>query len=119
VRLVVVLVATTLAAWIASMASVRVLSSYARRFGFFVVMGLWLAVFSDLPRHDIGAHPWPLGGGTRGLRPGSVGAGRSRDGLAAATGPGSRRLRARRLASESSIQRPVTPAAKRSPWEGP
>jgi hypothetical protein len=59
VRLVVVLVATTLAAWIASMASGRVLSSYARRFGFFVVMGLWLAVFSDLPRHDIGAHPWP------------------------------------------------------------
>jgi hypothetical protein len=57
-RLVVILVATTLAAWIASMASGRVLSSYARRFGFFVLMGLWLAVFSDLPQHDIGSHPW-------------------------------------------------------------
>ncbi len=58
-RLVVVLVATTLAAWIASLASGRVLSSYARRLGFFVLMGLWLAVFADLPQHDIGAHPWP------------------------------------------------------------
>jgi hypothetical protein len=57
-RLAVVLVATTLAAWIASMASPRVLSSYGRRFGFFVLMGLWLAVFSDLPQHDIGGHPW-------------------------------------------------------------
>ncbi len=57
-RLVVVLVATTLAAWIASMASARVLASWARRFGFFLLMGLWLAVFSDLPRYGIGAHPW-------------------------------------------------------------
>ena len=57
-RLAVTLVATTLAAWIVSMASGRVLASYARRFGFFVVMGLWLAVFSDLPRYDIGGHPW-------------------------------------------------------------
>jgi hypothetical protein len=57
-RLVVVLVATTLAAWLVSMASARVLASYARRFGFFVLMGLWLAVFSDLPRYGIGAHPW-------------------------------------------------------------
>jgi hypothetical protein len=57
-RLAVVLVATTLAAWIASLASGRVLSSWPRRFGFFVLMGLWLAVFSDLPQHDIGAHPW-------------------------------------------------------------
>ena len=22
-------------------------------------MGLWLAVVSDLPQHDIGGHPWP------------------------------------------------------------
>jgi len=57
-RLVTVLVATTLAAWIVSMASARVLTSYARRFGFFVLLGLWLAVFSDLPRYDIGGHPW-------------------------------------------------------------
>jgi len=57
-RLVLVLVATTLAAWIASMASGRVLASWARRFSFFVLMGLWLAVFSDLPQHDIGGHPW-------------------------------------------------------------
>ncbi len=57
-RLVVVLVATTLAAWIASMASARVLSSWLRRFGFFVLLGLWLAVFSDLPQHEIGGHPW-------------------------------------------------------------
>jgi hypothetical protein len=56
--LVVVLVATTLAAWIASIASGRVLSSWARRFGFFVLMGLWLAIFSDLARYDIGGHPW-------------------------------------------------------------
>ena len=57
-RLVVVLVATTLAAWITSMASGRVLASWARRFGLFVLMGLWLAVFSDLPQHEIGGHPW-------------------------------------------------------------
>jgi hypothetical protein len=57
-RLVTVLVATTLAAWIVSMASARVLTSCARRFGFFVLLGLWLAVFSDLPRYDIGGHPW-------------------------------------------------------------
>jgi hypothetical protein len=57
-RLAVVLVATTLAAWIASMASGRVLASYARRLGFFVLMGLWLAVFADVPQHDIGLHPW-------------------------------------------------------------
>jgi hypothetical protein len=57
-RIVVVLVATTLAAWIASMASGRVLASWARRFGFFILMGLWLAVLSDLPQHDIGGHPW-------------------------------------------------------------
>jgi hypothetical protein len=57
-RLVVVLVATTLAAWMASMASVRVLSTFGRRFGFLVLMGLWLAVFSDLPQHDVGGLPW-------------------------------------------------------------
>jgi len=56
-RLLVVLVATTLAAWIASMASGRVLASWARRFGFFLLMGLWLVVFSDLPKYGIGAHP--------------------------------------------------------------
>jgi len=70
-RLVTVLVATTLAAWIVSMASGRVLASYARRFGFFVLLGLWLAVFSDLPRYDIGGHPWSsavaLGGFDLGL----------------------------------------------------
>ena len=57
-RLVVTLVATTLAAWIVSMASGRVLASYWRRLGFFVLLALWLAVFSDLPRYDIGGHPW-------------------------------------------------------------
>jgi hypothetical protein len=56
-RLLVVLVATTLAAWIASMASGRVLASWARRFGFFLLMGLWLVVFADLPKYGIGAHP--------------------------------------------------------------
>jgi hypothetical protein len=40
------------------MASGRVLASYARRLGFFVLMGLWLAVFADVPQHDIGLHPW-------------------------------------------------------------
>jgi hypothetical protein len=25
----------------------------------FVLMGLWLAIVSDLPQHDIGGHPWP------------------------------------------------------------
>jgi hypothetical protein len=24
----------------------------------FVLMGLWLAIVSDLPQHDIGGHPW-------------------------------------------------------------
>jgi drug/metabolite transporter superfamily protein YnfA len=57
-RLVTVLVATTLAAWIVCMASGRVLASYGRRFGFFVLLGLWLVVFSDLPRYDIGGQPW-------------------------------------------------------------
>jgi drug/metabolite transporter superfamily protein YnfA len=57
-RLVTLLVATTLAAWIVSMASGRVLASYGRRLGVFVLLGLWLAVFSDLPRYDIGGQPW-------------------------------------------------------------
>jgi hypothetical protein len=35
-----------------------VLPSYWRRLGFFVLMGLWLVVFSDVPRYGIGAHPW-------------------------------------------------------------
>lgn len=56
-RLVTVLLATTLAAWIASLASPRVLSSYWRRFGFFVLMGLWLVVFSGVSRYGIGQHP--------------------------------------------------------------
>ena len=58
-QLLVLLAATTLAAWIASMAGGRVLATYGRRLGFFMLMGLWLAVFSDLPRYGIGAHPWP------------------------------------------------------------
>jgi hypothetical protein len=57
-RLVGLLVATTLAAWIVSMASARVPASYARRLGLFVLMGIWLAILSDLPRYGIGGHPW-------------------------------------------------------------
>jgi len=56
-RLVTVLVATMLAAWIVSLASARVLASYWRRFGFFVLMGLWLVSFSGVPRYGIGQHP--------------------------------------------------------------
>lgn len=57
-RLLTVLVATTLAAGIVSMASARVLASYGRRLGLFVLLALWLVVFTDLPRYDIGGHPW-------------------------------------------------------------
>jgi hypothetical protein len=57
-RLAVAFVSTTLAAWLLSRMSARVLAGYGGRLGFFVAIGLLIAVFADLPRHDIGGLPW-------------------------------------------------------------
>jgi len=55
--LAVALVAPTLAAWLLSLASDRVLNRYWRRVAFFAVIGLLVAVFSDLPKAGIGGYP--------------------------------------------------------------
>lgn len=49
-------VASTLAAWLLSMASSRILSGYARKAAFVFVIGLLLAVVGDLGRIGIGGY---------------------------------------------------------------
>lgn len=49
--------ATIIAAGMLAMASNRILASYFRRVLFFAVIGLLIAVFSDLPKSGISAYP--------------------------------------------------------------
>jgi hypothetical protein len=50
--------ATIIAAWLLAVSSARVLCGYVRRVGFFVVIGVLIAVFSDLTNFGIGSHPF-------------------------------------------------------------
>jgi hypothetical protein len=55
--LAVALVASTIAAWLLSLASDRVLRRYWHSTGFIAGIGLVVAVFSDLPKGGIGGYP--------------------------------------------------------------
>ena len=57
IRLASAFLVTLIAAWMLSVTSERVLGSYFRRVLFFAVIGLLIAVFSDLPKSGIGAYP--------------------------------------------------------------
>lgn len=57
VGLVVFLAAPMIAAWMLSQMSGRVLSSYARRVGVFVAIGLLFALFTDVASFGIGGYP--------------------------------------------------------------
>jgi hypothetical protein len=56
VNLAIAFMAPMIGAWMLSITSERILSSYARRVLFFAAIGLLLALFSDLMRYDIGAY---------------------------------------------------------------
>jgi hypothetical protein len=47
-----------LAAWMLAVSSERILASYARRVGFFFVLGVWLAVLSEVSKSGIGGLPF-------------------------------------------------------------
>jgi hypothetical protein len=51
------LVASILVAWLLSMTSRRVLSSYSRKVLFVVVIGVFFAVLGDLTKFEIGGYP--------------------------------------------------------------
>lgn len=56
IHLVIGLVTMTLAAWMLSVTSARILSSYPRRVLFFTVIGLLFALFGDLMQFGIGGY---------------------------------------------------------------
>ena len=51
------LVAPVIAAWLLSLTSVRIISSYPRKVLFFTAIGLLFAVFGDLSNFGIGDYP--------------------------------------------------------------
>ena len=51
------LLAPILGAWLLSQCSMEVLQSYAKKVLFFVVFGMLIALFADLPKYGIGGHP--------------------------------------------------------------
>jgi hypothetical protein len=57
VHLAIAFLASLIAAWMLSVASDRILSSYFRRALFFAVIGLLFAVFSDLQKAGISSYP--------------------------------------------------------------
>jgi hypothetical protein len=57
--LAIALVAPTIAAWLLSLASARVLGRYWRSVAFITGIGVVVAVFSDLPKGGIGGYPLP------------------------------------------------------------
>jgi hypothetical protein len=57
IGLVVFLLAPTIAAWLLSQASDRVLASYPRKVLFFTMIGLLIALFSDVDKFNIGDYP--------------------------------------------------------------
>lgn len=56
-QLAMAIIAAAIAAWMLSVTSSRILSTYSRRVLFFAVIGLLFAIFSDLAKFGIGGYP--------------------------------------------------------------
>lgn len=56
-QLAMAIIAVLIVAWMLSVSSSRILTTYSRRVLFFVVIGLLFAIFSDLAKFGIGGYP--------------------------------------------------------------
>ena len=56
-QLVLFFIVTIISAWLLSQTNATVLSSYWRKVGFFVVLGLIISLFSEMTKYNIGSYP--------------------------------------------------------------